>query len=62
MDGQPEQRTRRNTTLVPDEGTGHGSELRDRDKKMLDILVDMAVQDLLGQPEGCETRVKETTK
>jgi len=39
----------------------NGPELSDRQRKMLDILVDMAIKDLLDQGGKCETGVKETS-
>lgn len=36
-------------------------ELNPQQRKIIDILVDMAIKDLLDQPEGCETGVKEAT-
>ena len=59
MAGQPQQSDKQLAPSAEGDKGSNRPELSDRKKKMLDILVDMAIKDLLDQGGKCETEVKE---
>ena len=61
MAEHPQQSGKQLAPSAAGEKGSKGSSLSDHQKKMLDILVDMAIKDLLDQGGKCETGVKETT-